>query len=60
MTSEIDVSRLNEAFSLTASERKEFAEFIKVLEGVMERHGRDTTTEQVVKYLRALLDRERL
>ena len=43
----IDVSRLNETFGLTDSEREEFEGFIEVLEGVMARHGRDDTTEAV-------------
>ena len=38
---EINVSQLNKTFGLTDAEREEFRVFIKVLEGVMERHGRD-------------------
>ena len=57
---EINVSQLNKTFGLTDAEREEFRVFIKVLEGVMERHGRDATTEQVLRYLHATLDRKPL
>ena len=57
---QINVDQINDFFALSDKEREEFRQFIVVLEGVMARDGRDDTTEGVVRYLQALLDREPL